>query len=199
MEASISLCREAARPLCIICWWLRFGEGVTWSSAVSCCTRWQIHVAFWPLWSLLFPRSSLRWLFCLFSLICFYLTVKSISFDCKGHFNSADLSSDVWVWFGRLHKPSVAVMPCPTWSPHLSAAFNRAPAASHPDSASCYPAPQVRCVMGTQNCAKKTVVAKVNSQRLALWWWRGFYLGLPTESCVHRGLQDWGDKPWQLE
>lgn len=120
MEASIRLCREAARPLCGICWCLRFGEGVTRSSAVSCCTRWQILVALWPRWSLLFPRSSLSWLFCLFSLIYFYLTVKSISFDWKGHSDSAD----VWVRFGRLDEPSVTVTPCPTWVlpavPHLS-------------------------------------------------------------------------------
>lgn len=48
---------------------------------------------------------------------------------------------------------------------------------------------------GSARGGKRMLLAKANSQHSVLWWWREFYLGLPVESCVHRGLQGRGDKP----
>lgn len=105
-ETSVIPCRESEQLPCIIIWqWLWFG-GVPWSSAVHSCGRWQIHITLWPLCC--FPevvasRTSNG----------FFVFPFLFRLDCKGHFDSVDLSSDLWVWFSCLleHKTHLEAPP----------------------------------------------------------------------------------------
>ena len=177
----------------IVCRWRRFGGGVAWCSALSGPATWWIHTAseLCDRWGFPGAAATPRASDDAFGFPSSISVSKSVSFDCKGNFNSADLSSGFWAWLSFLQEPWLkcrgprGVSPS---VPHLNAS----------PKPPC-PGTLVPCATGAQNCRKGTAAAETNPQHLVLWWWRVFYLGLPMESCTHKGLRDWGDKPQQLE